>query len=120
MQAILGFGAVLLLVFASGFFVAAEFSLVSARRTRIEQLAQEGNRAAMAAHKAMGHLDSYIAATQLGITLASLGLGFIGEPAIGHLFEDLLHIALPAEASRSIGIGLAFALVTLLHIVLGE
>src|SRR5687768_7896876 len=120
MQEILGIAAVLFLVFANGFFVAAEFSLVSARRTRIEQLAQEGNRGAISARHAIKHLDSYIAATQLGITLASLGLGFIGEPAIGHLFENVLHTVISAELSHSIGIGLAFALVTLLHIVLGE
>lgn len=66
------------------------------RRTRIEQLAQEGNRAAVVARKAIEHLDSYIAPTQLGITLASLMPGYIGEPAIGHLFEDILPALLPA------------------------
>jgi putative hemolysin len=121
MESILGVAAVALLVACNGFFVAAEFSLVSARRTRIEQLAQEGNRAAKAARKAMGELDSYIAATQLGITLASLGLGFIGEPAIGHLIERLIPEALiPHEVSAGLAVAIAFALVTLLHIVLGE
>ena len=75
----------------NGFFVAAEFSFVGARRTRIEQLAQEGNAGAKAARQAMEHLDHYIAATQLGITLASLGLGWIGEPAVAGVFEPLFH-----------------------------
>jgi putative hemolysin len=123
MESILGVLAVFLLVMANAFFVAAEFSLVGARRTRIEQLALEGNTAAKAAQHAIGHLDSYIAATQLGITLASLGLGWIGEPAIGHLFDPLLRL-LPANwastVGHSISIAIAFALVTMLHIILGE
>ncbi|MBX3066768.1 MAG: HlyC/CorC family transporter [Anaerolineae bacterium] len=127
MDSLFGVLAVLALVLANGFFVAAEFSLVSARRTRIDQLAQEGNRAAVVAKKAIEHLDSYIAATQLGITLASLALGFIGEPAIGHLFEGLLHAILPNLDEQTLNtivdpaaIAAAFALVTLLHIVIGE
>jgi putative hemolysin len=123
MESILGILAVLFLVACNGFFVAGEFALVSARRTRIEQLVSEGNAAARATQKAIEHLDSYIAATQLGITLASLGLGWIGEPAIGHLFDPLLHL-LPTDWADTVGHSLAaaiaFALVTLLHIVLGE
>ena len=123
MDTILGLLAVVALVAANGFFVAAEFSLVSARRTRIEQLAQEGNAAAIATRKAIEHLDSYIAATQLGITLASLALGWIGEPAIAHLFEPLLHL-LPASiadtAGHSIAIAISFAVVTMMHIIFGE
>jgi len=123
METILGLLAVFFLVFMNAFFVAAEFSLVGARRTRIAQLAAEGNAGARSAQKAMEHLDAYIAATQLGITLASLALGWIGEPAVAHLFEPLLHL-LPEEAAVTVGhtitIAIAFALVTLLHIVLGE
>jgi putative hemolysin len=123
METVLGLVAVLLLVLANAFFVAAEFSLVSARRTRIEQLAQEGNASAIAARKAIEHLDSYIAATQLGITLASLALGWIGEPAIAHIFDPLLHL-LPTEWASTVGhslaVAIAFALVTALHIILGE
>jgi CBS domain containing-hemolysin-like protein len=108
----------------NGFFVAAEFSFVGARRTRIEQLAQEGNTGAKAARQAMEHLDHYIAATQLGITLASLGLGWIGEPAVAGLFEPLFHRFLPEETALTLGhtvaVVIAFALVTILHIVLGE
>src|SRR5262245_61498262 len=104
MNELLGVIAVLLLVLANGFFVAAEFSLVRVRRTRIEQLAQEGNAAAGIAKKAIDHLDSYIAATQLGITLASLALGWIGEPAIGHIFEGLMHqLPIPLEWQETVG-----------------
>jgi putative hemolysin len=119
-----GLFSILALVFVNGFFVAAEFSLVGARRTRIAQLANEGHPGAKAAQKAIEHLDSYIAATQLGITLASLGLGWIGEPAIAHLLEPLLHAVMPAENQEAFRVGLAvaigFSIVTVLHIVLGE
>lgn len=120
MDTVLGIIAVILLVMMNGFFVAAEFSLVSARRTRIEQLAQEGNKAAQVAQKAIEHLDSYIAATQLGITLASLALGWIGEPAVGHLFESFLPEELAHTVGKGITVTLAFSLVTIVHIVLGE
>ncbi len=115
--------AVLGLVLANGFFVATEFSLVSARSTRIEQLAQDGNKGAVAVRRALEHLDSYIASTQLGITLASLALGWIGEPAVADLFHPLLNF-LPAELHETVGRGIAsviaFALVTSVHIVIGE
>ncbi|MBL8162005.1 MAG: HlyC/CorC family transporter [Anaerolineae bacterium] len=124
MDTLLGLLAVFALVASNGFFVAAEFSLVGARRTRIAQLASEGNVAAKVAQKAMEHLDAYIAATQLGITLSSLALGWIGEPAIAHIFEPLFHLLLPEElvetVSHTISIVLAFSIVTLLHIVMGE
>ncbi len=123
METILGLLAVVLLVAANGFFVAAEFSLVSARRTRIEQLAQEGNAAAIATRNAIEHLDSYIAATQLGITLASLALGWIGEPAVAHLFDPLLRLlpeSFVSAAGHSIAVAVSFALVTMLHIIFGE
>lgn len=123
MDTLLGILAVFALVSVNGFFVAAEFALVGARRTRLEQLAMEGSAGARAAQHATEHLDSYIAATQLGITLASLGLGWIGEPAVGHLFDPLLHL-LPEATADAIGHTItavvAFALVTMLHIVLGE
>jgi putative hemolysin len=124
MDTLLGLLAVLVLVGVNGFFVAAEFSLVGARRTRIAQLAEEGNSAAKATQKALEHLDSYIAATQLGITLASLGLGWIGEPAIAHVFEPLLERFATDEAaealSHTISVAVAFSIVTILHIVMGE
>jgi CBS domain containing-hemolysin-like protein len=124
MDTLFGLLAVFALVFVNGFFVAAEFGLVGARETRIAQLASEGSAGAKAAQNAIQHLDNYIAATQLGITLASLGLGWIGEPAVGHLFEPLLALFLPAETLHTLGetitVVIAFALVTMLHIVLGE
>jgi putative hemolysin len=125
MESILfGLFAVLALVFINGFFVAAEFSLVGARRTRIAQLANEGHTGAKSAQSAMEHLDSYIAATQLGITLASLGLGWIGEPAIAHFLEPLLHSIMPEESQEAFRVAVAvtigFSIVTVLHIVLGE
>lgn len=124
MEAFLGLIAVFLLVFMNGFFVAAEFSLVGARRTRITQLADEGHAGAKAAKNAIEHLDSYIAATQLGITLASLALGWIGEPAVAHLLEPIFHAFLPEETVETAGhtasVAIAFTLVTVLHIVLGE
>lgn len=124
MESFLGLAAVFILVFINGFFVAAEFALVGARRTRIHQLANEGHGGARAAEQALDHLDSYIAATQLGITLASLGLGWIGEPAVAHLLEPLLDWIVPGEISKaalhSATIALGFSIVTTLHIVLGE
>jgi len=124
MDTVIGLVAVAFLVAMNGFFVAAEFSLVGARRTRIAQLADEGSAGAKAAQDAMLHLDSYIAATQLGITLASLALGWVGEPAVAHVFEPLLHALLPGEAvrtvSHTISVVIAFSIVTILHIVLGE
>ena len=74
----------LFFVFLNGFFVAAEFAIVKVRSTQIEDLAQKGSRRAGVARKIVAHLDAYLSATQLGITLASLGLGWIGEPAIAH------------------------------------
>jgi CBS domain containing-hemolysin-like protein len=114
---------VLALVFANGFFVAAEFSIVTVRKTRIDQLIAEGNRRALAVRRAVTDPDSYIAATQLGITMASIGLGWIGEPALASLVQPALTF-LPtgmAEATaHTIAVATAFAVITALHIVLGE
>jgi len=124
MSTVLGLIAIVVLVALNGFFVAAEFSLVGARRTRLAQLAKEGHAGAIAAEYATEHLDSYIAATQLGITLASLGLGWIGEPAISHVVEPLLEQMLPHEMVETvvpaISIAIGFSIVTILHIVMGE
>jgi CBS domain containing-hemolysin-like protein len=115
--------AVAALVFANGFFVAAEFSLVSVRRTRVDELVAQGHRAARIVRHAIDDPDRFIAATQLGITVASLGLGWIGEPALAHLVEPAL-AWLPGEwigvASHSVAVGLAFLIITFLHVVLGE
>ena len=114
---------VLVLVFANGFFVAAEFSIVTVRKTRIDQLIAEGHRRARAVRRAVTDPDSYIAATQLGITMASIGLGWIGEPALASMVEPALSFlpAVMAETTaHSIAVAFAFAVITALHIVLGE
>jgi CBS domain containing-hemolysin-like protein len=116
-------GGVLALVFANGFFVAAEFSLVTVRKTRIDQLIAEGSRRARTVRRALGDPDSYIAATQLGITISSLGLGWIGEPALATMIEPLIFFMPPhmsTVTAHSIAVAIAFAVITSLHIVLGE
>ena len=113
----------LALVFANGFFVAAEFAIVTVRKTRIDQLVAEGHWGARAVRRAVSDPDSYIAATQLGITMASIALGWVGEPALASLIEPGLGW-LPAPAAgltaHSLAVAISFALITALHIVLGE
>lgn len=114
---------VLLLVFLNGFFVASEFALVKVRQTRLTQLENEGNVRAKYALKVNKRLDAYLSATQLGITLASLGLGWVGEPAIADLIiEPLLHNFGMTDQTviHSIAFTVAFIIITFLHIVLGE
>src|SRR6185503_7253184 len=114
---------VLALVFANGFFVAAEFAIVTVRKTRIDQLIAEGSRRARSVRRAISDPTSYIAATQLGITLASLGLGWIGEPAVADVIEPsltFLPVAVAEATAHSIAFTIAFALITALHITLGE
>jgi putative hemolysin len=115
---------VLLLVLANGFFVAAEFSLVSVRRTRIDELVGEGDRRARVVKRSLEDLDSYIAATQLGITMASIGLGWVGEPALARLLDPLLEDIVPEGVafvtSHTIAFVIAFSIITVLHIVFGE
>lgn len=115
---------VIILVCLNGFFVASEFALVGVRKTRIDELAKKGNSAAKLVKKALENLDSYISATQLGITLASLGLGWIGEPAIAHFIEPQLAIYLSETVafitSHTLATIIAFSFITFLHIVLGE
>ncbi len=117
-------GAVAALVLTNGFFVAAEFSLVSVRRTRIEELVARGNATARSVQQAIHDPDRFIAATQLGITIASLGLGWIGEPALAHLIEPLFGFLPPGwgdEASHIAAAGaIAFGVITFLHVVVGE
>src|SRR5215813_5119000 len=111
--------AVLLLVAANGFFVAAEFALVGVRSSRIETLAAAGNRAAQRLLGLLQNLNSYLSACQLGITLASLALGWVGEPAIARLLEGPL-AGLPDTWRHSIAFLIGFSIITSLHIVLGE
>jgi putative hemolysin len=119
----LSIGLVLVLVAANGFFVATEFAIVAARRSRLEQLEAEGHKSARAAQVLLKRLDAYIAACQLGITMASLGLGWLGEPAFAHLVEPPLERLVGSfapAAAHVVAIAVAFALITVLHIVLGE
>ncbi len=115
--------AVVALVAANGFFVAAEFALVASRLTRIEAMIRRGDRLAGAAREAIRSLDRYISGTQLGITLASLGLGWIGKPALASTLEGAfarLPAPLDVVATHGVAVGVAFAIITFLHIVLGE
>jgi CBS domain containing-hemolysin-like protein len=114
---------VVVLVLANGFFVAAEFALVSVRRTRVEELVRLGQAGAGAVKRALEDPDRFIAATQLGITLASLGLGWLGEPALAHFIEPVVNLlpdAWVGVASHTLSAGLAFAVITFLHVVVGE
>lgn len=114
---------VILLVLLNGFFVASEFALVAIRKTRIEEMVKKGHSSAKLVLKAINDLESYISATQLGITLASLALGWIGEPAIARFLEPYFTF-LPQEAAfltaHTFAVIIAFSLITFLHIVLGE
>ena len=116
--------AVLFLVLMNAFFVAAEFALVGSRRSRIDQLAEAGEAGAKAVQDALTNLDRYISGTQLGITLASLALGWIGEPALATVVDGALALvgieAHPGVAHSTAGVATAFLVITFLHIVLGE
>lgn len=110
------------LVFLNGFFVAAEFAIVKVRLSQIQVRAQ-GNVMARVAESVVSHLDSYLAATQLGITLASLGLGWIGEPVVGAIILNVMAwigMEPNPELAHSITLPIAFATITVLHIVFGE
>jgi len=111
--------AVLLLVAANGFFVAAEFAFVGVRTSRIETLVNSGSRSAKRLMGLLQNLNAYLSACQLGITLASLALGWIGEPAIARLLEGPLS-GLPDAWRHAIAFAVAFSIITSLHIVLGE
>jgi CBS domain containing-hemolysin-like protein len=112
--------AVFLLVFANGFFVAAEFSLVSVRRTRIETLAAGGSRRAKQLLGLIDNVNEYISATQLGITLASLALGWIGEPTVAALLAHPLDGVVSEWWLHTISFFVGFAVITFFHIVIGE
>lgn len=111
-----------LLVLANGFFVAAEFAIVKVRSTQLTELADEGSARAKMARRLIRHLDAYLSATQLGITLASLALGWVGEPAFEHIITPLFaRVGGVSEvAARSVSAGFAFTVISVLHIVLGE
>lgn len=111
------------LVLLNGFFVAAEFALVAVRRTQVEQFVQQGRRGAASLARQVKALDHSIAATQLGITLASLGLGWLGEAALANLLTPLfgfLGEGWQTAAAHSVAVVIAFLIITFLHVVLGE
>ncbi len=113
----------LALVLANGFFVAAEFALVAVRRSRVTELVNEGRVNAKALLAATDHLDAHLAATQLGITISSLALGWVGEPALAHLVEPALAWlpgVLPSVGAHTVAVVISFVIITALHIVLGE
>jgi len=119
----LGLLTIPLFVAINGFFVAAEFALVAVRKTRVEEMVQHGQAGAKAVEIGVNNLDRSIAATQLGITLASIALGWIGEPAVAILLEPIFAM-IPdtwrGVTSHSVAFGLGFLLITFLHVVFGE
>ncbi len=112
------------LVLLNGLFVAAEFSIVAVRRTKLETMANEGQGLARLSLRAIDNLNNYLAATQLGITIASIGLGFVGEPLLANqiepIFEDLFGAEAAGISSHAVAVPIAFIIITALHIVLGE
>ena len=110
---------VLFLVLLNAFFVVSEFSIVKIRKTKLEELAHSGNKRAKIALKITDNLDSYLSAIQLGITLASLGLGWIGEPAVSKLLENILggYFSNNPILLHSVSFGIAFTFITILHVV---
>ena len=107
------------LIAINGVFVAAEFALVRARRSRLEQLAAEGSRGASAVLEQLDDIDEYLSACQLGITMASIGIGFLGEPAVAKLIEPIFG-GLSHGVAVAISVAIAYALVTALHVAVGE
>ena len=111
------------LLFSNGFFVASEFAMVKVRKTRIEQLVNEGNYNAKIALEALKDLDKFIAAVQLGVTISSIGLGWVGEGTLAHIIEPVFSF-IPGVgqdiATHTLSVSIAFALITLLHVVIGE
>ena len=113
--------AVVVLLAANGFFVAAEFALVKARGFRIDALAEQGNASAILTKKIQLNLEAYLAACQLGITMASLGLGWVGEPTVAALLEPVLHsIGMSDKMIHTIAFITGFLVFSSLHIVVGE
>ena len=114
---------IVLLLFSNGFFVASEFAMVKVRKTRIEQLVNEGNFNAKIALEAIKDLDKFIAAVQLGVTISSIGLGWVGEGTLARIIEPIFAF-LPGisqnVATHTVSVSISFALITFLHVVIGE
>jgi CBS domain containing-hemolysin-like protein len=109
-----------ILILLNGFFVAAEFALVRARRTRMEEAASEGSGSAKLALLQMDNLSEYLSAAQVGITFTSIGLGFLGEPAVASLLEPVFGGVVSHGVAVAISVGLAYMLVTSAHVIVGE
>ncbi|MEW9051308.1 MAG: hemolysin family protein [Neobacillus sp.] len=110
-----------ILIALTAFFVTSEFAIVKIRSSRIDQLIEEGNSSAISAKKVISNLDEYLSACQLGITITALALGWIGESTIEHLLAPFFSgLDIPESASRILSIGIAFATITFLHVVVGE
>jgi CBS domain containing-hemolysin-like protein len=120
MTAVLLLLAVVALVALNGFFVAAEFALVRVRRDRVEALAEEGARGARLTLRQVDHIDEYLSACQVGITLASIGIGFLGEKALGDLIRHPLEGVIGAVLAAIVGVGFAYFVTTFAHITAGE
>ena len=116
----LALAGLVLLILLNAMFVAAEFALVRSRKSRLETLAAEGGRGAARALSQVERIDSYLAACQVGITMASIGIGFLGEPAIASLIEPALEDTVSHGVSAAISYALAFTIATALHITIGE
>src|SRR5713101_4558943 len=117
-SALVAFGLTVALVLANGFFVAAEYAFVRIRKTQLDELAQQSARARLSA-SIVGKLDQYISASQLGVTLCSLAIGWIGEPAVARLLQPIFGW-LPDPLLEVLSFALAFGVITYLHIVVGE
>ena len=118
---VLGVVITIVLVLANGFFVAAEFAIVKVRASQIELRVLTGSKTAKMSQTLITHLDAYLSATQLGITLASLGLGWVGEPIVSKLIVGVLHLfgyTGGEELAHAIALPVAFVVITVLHIVL--
>src|SRR3954469_1806468 len=112
--------AVLVLVLLNAFFVAAEFALVRSRKAHLQTDADEGKRGSATAVALMDDLSRYLSAAQVGITLTSLGLGFLGEPSIGRLIENIIGTDVPHWVSTTVSVTLAYLITTAIHITFGE
>ncbi|MFC5971604.1 hemolysin family protein [Halomarina salina] len=113
-------GLALVLVVLNGFFVAAEFAFVRLRSTSVDTLVSEGRRSAPLVKEATDNLNDYLAVCQLGITIASLGLGWVGEPAIAAVLEPALSAYLPESGIHTVSVAIGFGVITFLHVVYGE
>ncbi|MED1738409.1 hemolysin family protein [Bacillus swezeyi] len=112
---------VAVLIALTAFFVASEFAIIRIRSSRVDQLIAEGNKTAVSVKKVITHLDEYLSACQLGITLTALGLGWLGEPTVARLLEPLfVQWNIPSSVSHIVSVVIAFSFITFLHVVVGE